>query len=112
MLPCNVRLSNKGFTLIETLVIIVIVGVLAAIAAPSFLTWYSKVKINNALAELEGALKEAQREAIRKSQNCTVTVPGGSNPVLTASPTNCFVTGDRTLKDVSLRTGVSSITFN
>lgn len=33
MLLCNAR-NNKGFTLIETTIIVVIVGILSAIAAP------------------------------------------------------------------------------
>lgn len=37
-------MANKGFTLIELLIAVVIVGVLSAIALPSFLSWIGKAR--------------------------------------------------------------------
>jgi prepilin-type N-terminal cleavage/methylation domain-containing protein len=71
----NVRKSkNKGFSLIETLIIVVIVGILAAIAIPSFVGSFDRVQLNQAVVEVRGILQEAQRQAIRKSQPCGVTI--------------------------------------
>lgn len=95
MLPSNARHSNQGFTLIETLIILIIIGVLAAIAAPSFLGMLNRNKVNNALNQVRGALQEAQREAIRKSKPCTVTV----NTTTKKVTGTCLVTGERTLPD-------------
>lgn len=100
MLPSNVRHSNQGFTLIEMLVILIIIGILSAISAPSFLGMLNRSKVNSALNEARGALQEAQRESIRKSKTCTVVVPAGNNVAL-ISPTNCLVTGDRQLGGVN-----------
>lgn len=111
MLLSSVRRTSQGFTLIETLIIIAVVGILAAIAAPSFLGLLNQKRVDDALAKFQGALQEAQREAIRKSQSCAVTVPSGSGQTLT-SP--CFVTGSRTFEGISIRrpNTISSITFN
>jgi len=111
MLLFNARKSSQGFTLIEMLVIVAVIGILAAIAAPSFLGLLNQKKVDDALAQVQGALQEAQREAIRKSKSCEVTVPNTNNPTLT-SP--CFVTGSRTLKGITIRrpNSISSITFN
>ncbi|PSB46126.1 type IV pilin protein [Cyanosarcina cf. burmensis CCALA 770] len=93
MLLLNVRKTEQGFTLIETLIVFVIVGILSAIAAPSFLSMFNRNKVNEALEQVRGALQEAQREAIRKSQSCTVTI-NTTNKKIT-SP--CLVTGTRDL---------------
>lgn len=110
MLLCNVRNNNEGFTLIETLIIVVIIGILSAIAAPSFLSMLNKNKVNNALVQVRGTLQEAQREAMRKSKRCTVTLDT-TNSKVTA---DCIVTGDRQLKDgVGIQTNIpgQQITF-
>lgn len=113
MLLCNAHKNSQGFTLIETVVILLIVGILSAIAAPSFLGLLNRSKVNNAVAQTQGALQEAQREAIRKSKTCTVTVPPGSNVTLT-STNNCLVTGARTLTGISIRrdNSLETITFD
>lgn len=102
MLPSSVHKSNQGFTLPEVLIIVVIVGILAAIAVPSFLGWYNRQKVNQALTKVQGALKEAQREAIKRSKSCTVTL----NTNTVTGP--CLVTGDRELPSgVSMATNIS-----
>jgi type IV pilus assembly protein PilA len=65
---CSMRLSNKisvnkqslGFTLIELLVSIMIIGVLSAIALPSYLNQTSKAKGTEAKANL-GTINRAQQ---------------------------------------------------
>jgi prepilin-type N-terminal cleavage/methylation domain-containing protein len=70
----RIKLSYQGFTLIEILVTVAIMGVMAAIAAPSFMTWLNNKKVDDVLAQVEGALKEAQSTAIRKNITCNVLV--------------------------------------
>jgi prepilin-type N-terminal cleavage/methylation domain-containing protein len=95
--------SQRGFTLIETLIIVLIVGVLAAISAPSFLSWLNSKRVEHALVKVEAALQETQSEATKRSKACTLTIPApppvGTNAVLTGT---CLVSGDRTLQDVVL----------
>lgn len=85
MLPFNARRNSQGFTLIETLSVLVILGVLAAISAPSFLSLFNKNKVDATIDQVRGALQECQREAISKSRSCTITL----------DITNKKVTGDR-----------------
>lgn len=122
MLLFSARRSSQGFTLIEILVVVAMVGILSAIAAPSFLAYLNRAKVREAQTKVLGALKESQRESMRKSRNdCQVNIPSGNNQSLTG---NCLVTGDRNLKetlkeiskseDISIRrtNSISSITFN
>jgi len=107
----NAPRGNQGFTLIESLIIVLVIGILAAIAAPSFLATLNRSRVNDALAALEGALKEAQKEAVKRSTNCTVTLDTTDKKV--TGP--CLVTGDRTLSNgVQMATNItgSTITFS
>lgn len=95
--------ANRGLTLIETLVVFIMVGVLAAISAPSFLSWLESRRVAQAMAQLEGALREAQREAMRSNSTCQINIPAGANPTITATPVGCLPTGPRSLENVTVR---------
>jgi prepilin-type N-terminal cleavage/methylation domain-containing protein len=99
---------NSGFTLIETLVVVVMAGILAAIAAPSFLTWSDRYKLDNALALLQGALQEAQQQAIRKSQTCSITIDTSAVTISESTTgSSCLPTGSRDLNNKGLSSGSS-----
>ncbi len=55
--------SNKGFTLIETLIVIVIIGILSAIAIPSWLAFLETIRLNTAQDQVYQALRQAQSKA-------------------------------------------------
>ena len=108
MLLSNARTHSQGFTVIELLIILLIVGTLSAMSVPSFLGLLNRSKVNNAVAQVQGALQEAQREAIRKSRICKVYVPdktylpnGTYLPYGTELISNCFVTNDKLSKGLS-----------
>ncbi|NJO99217.1 MAG: type II secretion system protein [Pleurocapsa sp. CRU_1_2] len=88
MLLYNARKSSSGFTLIEMLVVFIIVGVIAAIAAPNFLGLLNQSRVKDGLAQVEGAVKEAQRQAMRRGKPCKVkfvtrTINGKTREVIT-----------------------------
>jgi prepilin-type N-terminal cleavage/methylation domain-containing protein len=104
----------EGFTLIEGLIAIVVLGVLASISAPSFLAWKANVGAEQSISQLKATLREVQQESIRRSRSCTVTINDGTSPTITATPTQCLPTGTLTLTDMTLRrpTAVGTITFD
>jgi Tfp pilus assembly protein FimT len=89
----------KGFTQAELIVTVLVVGVLAAISAPSFIQWLRQKQVDAAFSQIEFALQETQLEAIKRHQNCSLQLARGSDPKLAG---NCLVAGDHTLQDVTL----------
>lgn len=60
--------SHRGYTLVEILVIVVIVGILSAIAAPSWLAFLTRQRLNAAQAQALSAMREAQTSAKREKR--------------------------------------------
>lgn len=100
--------NNIGFTLPELLVIVVILGVFATLVAPSFLSWVNNKRVQDVLSQVEGAIKEAQSEAIRQSQPCKLTLTTSS---ISADPQTCLPTGPRDLTEVSGGDSGTGVTF-
>ena len=120
MLPLNAH-KERGVTLTETLVGLAISGMLAAVVIPNFQGMYNRSRIDAGLTEVEGAIKQVQREAMRRGKTCRVTLHAGQNKVINdpdpPSSDDCLLS-ERDLSKIDPKLkmkhtgGVSTWTYN
>jgi len=81
-----IKNNQKGFTLIELMIVVAIIGILAAIAIPNFLNYQLKSKTAEAKTNI-GAIRTSQESFKAENdtyQVCTISPAGGGGPGKTA----------------------------
>ena len=65
---------NTGFTIMELMVVVSILGLLSAIAIPNVFAWKSNRQIVNAANELNAVFQLARTEAIKENADVVITI--------------------------------------
>jgi len=110
--------KNQGFTLLEILVALAIMGILAALTGPNLLAWLNSNKVQEATDSIQSALEDAQRQAIRLGRICTINFTNGTgtNPTvyrqITASEAGCLVATNTNAGSLSLPQEVFMVVRN
>jgi type IV fimbrial biogenesis protein FimT len=70
--PTVQRRRARGFTIIEVLVTVAVLGVLASLAAPNVATWIRSTRVSTAGSDLYATLILARSEAVKRNANVDV----------------------------------------
>lgn len=65
--------KTSGFTTMELVIVIAIIGVIASIAIPNLITWRSSNQLRGSARELQAAINGARLTAIKENALVTVT---------------------------------------
>jgi type IV fimbrial biogenesis protein FimT len=108
---------QRGFTLIELMVVVAIAAILLTLAAPSFTGYMNKKRVEGVAAELATDIQFARTEAVVRNAPVRITFGSGCWVVHTAgsTATTCtqaagatLGTGATQLKDVQLASNLNA----
>ena len=104
----NVHSKNQGFTLIEILTVAIIISIVGAIAAPNFLGLLNRNRVNQGLTELEGAVNEAQRQAMRTGKRCIITIKTSDNSITNKGTDGCLLSSRNLNENLEIATNLTN----
>lgn len=65
--------NTNGFTLLEVMVIVAVIGIVVAIAAPNFFSWLPNMRLREASQDLLSDMQRAKFEAIKRNRNVVIS---------------------------------------
>ncbi|WP_295645807.1 prepilin-type N-terminal cleavage/methylation domain-containing protein [uncultured Methylibium sp.] len=92
----------RGFTLIELVVTVALLGILLALAAPGFGTWINNTRVRTVSDALQNGVRQAQAEAVRRNRTAVFYLTNAQPSLAATAVANGSNWGIRT---VSLFTG-------
>ncbi len=122
MLNAVSGMKSSGFSLVELMMAIVVVGVLVSLAVPSFRDVLRNAEIRNAAESIVNGLQRARAEAVARNANVTFILGADSSwivdyvikPVPADPPldSRSGAEGSRNVTRTVLPAGATTITFN
>lgn len=70
--------SSRGFTLIELMIVVVLLGIFASIAMPAFTGLIENNRVQSSASELYGLMQAARSDAVTRRAPVTLSKPANS----------------------------------
>jgi len=72
--------TEKGFTLVELSITLVVMAVLLALTMPSVFTWIANTRVRTVSDALQNGLRQAQAEAVRRGRTAVFSLTNDTAP--------------------------------
>lgn len=95
------KTSQRGFSIIEVAVVMVVIGMMLATAVPAMSAWFRNMKLRNQAETIQAGLQQARNEAVRRNQPVSFYLV--STTTANKLDNNCSVAANGTSWVVSLR---------
>ncbi|HOY70462.1 MAG TPA: GspH/FimT family pseudopilin [Methylotenera sp.] len=74
----NLNFKHMGFSLIELMIAVAIIGILATLSLPNYKIWVENSKIRTAAESIQNGLQQARNEAIKRNARVKFTIPAAT----------------------------------
>jgi len=104
--------DQRGFSLIEVMVVVGIMGVILAIAMPAYSDWRERTAAKTAIDTLAAHLKQARIMAVSENRSVTVVLASGSYTIDSTGATPLVVDLGQYSRNLTLaHTGTATFSF-